>query len=242
MATAGFSAALIGADGAGKTTVARALERSSSLRIKYFYMGSNPEAASHSLPTTRLLRAIQRRFGDEADRRGPPDPSRVAAKPKGSLRRALRSLKSALGLCQRLSEEGYRLAIARWFRSRGYIVLYDRHFFADYYAHDIASQGEVPRARRIHGYVLAHWVARPDLTIVLDAPAELLFARKGEGTPELLEQRRREYLDLAEREPCVAIVDASQPSERVVSQVERLLRDFAPAARAAQHLARLGSR
>lgn len=242
MVSSGFSAALIGADGAGKTTVARALERSTSLRIKYLYMGSNPEAASHSLPTTRLLRAIQRRLGNDADRRGPPDPSRAKTRPKGALRRALRSIKSAFGLFQRLSEEGYRLAIARWFRSRGYIVLYDRHFFADYYAHDVTGDRSQPLARRIHGYVLAHLVARPDLTILLDAPAELLFARKGEGTPELLEQRRCEYLELAKREPRVAIVDASQSSERVVAQVESLLRDFAPAARAAEHLARSASR
>ena len=45
--------ALIGADGAGKTSVARALERSRDLPIKYLYMGINTEASNHMLPTTR---------------------------------------------------------------------------------------------------------------------------------------------------------------------------------------------
>lgn len=226
MSAGGFSAALIGADGAGKTTVGQALERSAGLRIKYLYMGSNPEAASHSLPTTRLLRALQRRLGSDADRRGPPDPSRAKRRPQGLLRRMLASLKSALGLAQRLSEEGYRLAVAASYRWRGFIVLYDRHFYADYYAHEIAGPLELPLARRIHGYVLERLYSRPDLTILLDAPAELLFARKGEGTVELLEQRRREYLELAEHEAPFAVVDASLPQDEVIERVAQLLRDF----------------
>jgi thymidylate kinase len=66
---------------------------------------------------------------------------------------------------------------------------------------------------------------RPDLTIVLDAPAEVLFARKPEGTPDLLERRRREYLDLA-GEINHAVIDASQPQDRVESAVIALIRDF----------------
>lgn len=221
-----FSAALIGADGAGKTTVGHALEHSLGLRVKYLYMGSNPEAASHSLPTTRLLRALQRRLGNGADRHGPPDPSRAKQRPRGGFRRGLASLKSALGLCQRLSEEWYRLAVAASYRWRGYIVLYDRHFYADYYAHDIAGSRSLPLARRIHGFVLERLYPRPDFTILLDAPAELLFARKGEGTVALLEERRREYLALAEREAAYAVVDASLPRDQVVERVAQLLRDF----------------
>ncbi len=226
MRSLNFSVALIGADGAGKTTVGLELERSGPIRIKYLYMGSNPEAASHSLPTTRLLRALQRRLGSDADRHGPPDPSRAKPRPKGALRRALASCKAGLGLCQRLSEEWYRQAVAASYRWRGFVVLYDRHFYSDYYAHDIAQSGALPLARRIHGWVLERLYPRPDLTILLDAPAAVLFARKGEGTLELLEQRRREYLELALRESPFAVVDASQPRAAVVEQVIEILREF----------------
>ena len=38
---------------------------------------------------------------------------------------------------------------------------------------------------------------KPDLVICLDAPGEVLFSRKAEGTIELLEQRRQEYLQVS---------------------------------------------
>jgi hypothetical protein len=37
--------------------------------------------------------------------------------------------------------------------------------------------------------MLEHFYPKPNLVIYLDAPAEMLFARKKEGTIELLEQR-----------------------------------------------------
>jgi hypothetical protein len=36
----------------------------------------------------------------------------------------------------------------------------------------------------------------PDLVILLDAPAELLFARKGEHSPEVLDDWRAAYREL----------------------------------------------
>ncbi|HSD81046.1 MAG TPA: hypothetical protein VLB47_10305, partial [Solirubrobacteraceae bacterium] len=67
---------------------------------------------------------------------------------------------------------------------------------------------------------------RPDLVIFLDAPPEVLHARKGEGTPASLARRRREYLQLAETTEHFAVVDATQPLDDVVGQVTQLLRDF----------------
>ena len=48
--------ALIGADGAGKTTVGRRLEEGGEVRIKYLYMGIN--AAAQAIKT-----GAQRRYG-----------------------------------------------------------------------------------------------------------------------------------------------------------------------------------
>ena len=47
--------ALIGADGAGKTTVARRLESELGRRAKYIYLGNNIESANYALPTSRLI-------------------------------------------------------------------------------------------------------------------------------------------------------------------------------------------
>ncbi|NOT29270.1 MAG: hypothetical protein HOP15_02345 [Planctomycetes bacterium] len=218
--------ALIGADGAGKTSVARFLERSRELPIKYLYMGINTEASNHMLPTTRALRALKRVLGRGGNEGGPPDPERAAKRPKRGLKRLAQETKSALLLLNRLAEEWYRVAVARRYERRGFIVVFDRHFFADYWAHDVARRTErLSWLRRVHGRLLAR-LPRPDCTILLDAPAEVLFARKAEGTLELLDRRRREYLDLrAELDPC-ALVDASRPQGEVQAEVLAILRSL----------------
>jgi thymidylate kinase len=237
-----FTVALIGADGAGKTTIARRLERAPDLRIKYVYMGINREAATHALPTTRLVTAIRRRLGRGGGQGGPPDPSRRAA-PRRGVRGLASSVKSNLRMANQLAEEWYQQAVAWWYRRRGYVVLCDRHYYFDFRSHDVAASRDapgpanggparrVPLLRRLHGYMLDRVYPRPDLTIVLDAPAEVLFARKAEGTPELLERRRREYLDLAAEPGRTAVIDASQPPERVERAVIELIRGFRGAGR-----------
>jgi thymidylate kinase len=216
--------ALIGADGAGKTSVARFLEGSRELPIKYLYMGINTEASNHMLPTTRALRAVKRALGRGGNEGGPPDPARAAQRPKRGVRGLAQATKSALLLANRLAEEWYRVAVARRYERRGFIVVFDRHFFADYWAHDVARTGQRPSlVRRVHGRLLAR-LPRPDCTILLDAPAEVLFARKAEGTLELLDRRRREYLDLRAQLGQCALVDASRPQGEVQAEVLAILR------------------
>ncbi len=212
--------ALIGADGAGKTTIARAVEHSGELPVKYLYMGINSAASNHMLPTTRLLRALRRALGVQREQGGPPDPARRDA---GRRKGVLHATKSALGLLNRLGEEWYRAFLAWCYELRGYTVLFDRHFYADYHAHDIRSDAELSLARRIHGKLLRR-LPRPDCVIVLDAPAAVLWARKPEGTPELLERRRQEYLELRSEVENCAVVDASQPREEVVRAVLGIIR------------------
>ena len=57
----------------------------------------------------------------------------------------------------------------------------------------------------------------------------MLLARKGEGSAELLEQRRHDYLALREVTPDFAVVDASLPLEDVVARVVTLIRERAAA-------------
>src|SRR5687768_9522772 len=146
--------AIIGADGAGKTSVARALERSGELAIKYLYMGINGEASNHMLPTTRALQAVRRAFGRGGDQGGPPDRQRRARR-RGGLRGFARETKASLLVLNQVCEEWYRVALARRFERRGFVVLFDRHFYADYWAHDVVAEGgERSLARRVHGRLL----------------------------------------------------------------------------------------
>ena len=129
----GFTVALIGPDGAGKTTVARRLEQVLPIPVKYVYMGVNPDSSNYLLPTTRVVHAVRRLRGAKPDTAGPRDsraPDR--APPKGIPKRALRTGRSFLSLGNRLAEEWHRALVASLHRRRGSIVVFDRHFFADY--------------------------------------------------------------------------------------------------------------
>jgi thymidylate kinase len=223
----GFTVALIGADGAGKTTIGLRLADELPVPAAYLYMGDNAEAAGRLLPTTRLVRSVRRARGTHLDGGGPPGSS-VRTSQAGLVPRARRAAKSYLRLTNQLAEEWYRQGLAWLQVRRGNVVIFDRHYFADYYAHDVAANGR-PLNRRLHGLLLERLYPRPDLVVFLDAPPEVLFARKREGTPALLARRRDEYLDVARATRNFVIVDANQPLEDVVREVAAIVLVFSEA-------------
>jgi len=197
------------------------------LPLKYVYMGVNPDASNVALPTTRLIHRLKCIGGRRPNTGGPPDPNRVKPHPRSLLKRVAGSLKSSLRLLNLMAEEWFRQTLTWCYQHLGYIVLFDRHFFCDYYAHDVVSNGaRRSMGRRIHGLMLKHFYPKPDLVIWLDAPAEILFARKGEGTIELLERRRGEYRLLQQVFKHFVKVDATLPEDEVTRQVADLIQDF----------------
>lgn len=219
-----LTVALIGPDGAGKTTVARRIEGELAPSVKYLYMGVSADSSNQLLPTTRLVRALKRARGAPADDRGPRDRTELAPRPAGGGARLRRSTRAALRTANRLAEEWYRQALAWSYGRRGAVVLFDRHFFADYHAYDVTGGPDLPLGRRIHGYLLDRAYPKPDLVVYLDAPAEVLLARKGEGSLELLDQRRLDYLGLAAVAPDFAVVDATRSLDEVTAEVVELIR------------------
>jgi hypothetical protein len=191
-------------------------------------MGVNPDASTHMLPTTRLALALKRTLGiAKPDNAGPRDPKKIAQRPKNPIKRFLRESKSMLVVLNRVAEEWFRQGVAWYYQRRGYIVLFDRHYFSDYYTYDIATTPQhTSLARRIHGYMLKNVYPRPSLTIYLDAPAEVLFARKGEGTVTLLEERRKAYMQMRDIVPCFAMVDATLPPDDVTNCVKEVIWDY----------------
>jgi thymidylate kinase len=64
---------------------------------------------------------------------------------------------------------------------------------------------------------------QPDLVIFLDAEPEVLLARKQEVSQKALEKSREKYLELCKMHQRFRIIDASQPLEKVVLDVLKLI-------------------
>lgn len=212
--------ALIGPDGSGKTTVATALATALPRPVRYLYMGVSADSSNVMLPTTRIARRVKRAIGGSPDTAGPPSHDDIAARrrPTSLPLRLLRSGRAALRLGNRFAEEWYRQLVAWRWQREGAIVIYDRHFFVDYHAYDVSAEHARTLEQRIHGRLL-RLLPKPDLVVYLDAPGEVLLARKGEGTAEALEQRRVEYRAIASSVPRFVEVDATQEVDAVVSIV-----------------------
>lgn len=233
-----FTVALVGPDGAGKTTISRRLLETLDLPLRYIYMGINLEASNVMLPTTWLQYKLKAHQGT-LDMGGPRDVNKSKALPKHPLKRAIFELKSTARMTNLIAEEWFRQLVIWLNVRRGKVVLFDRHFLFDYYYHDVVQKwGERSLSSKLHGWMLKNLYPRPDLVIFLDAPAEVLFARKGEGSVELIEQRRQEYLQMRDLFADFVTVDATQPQEKVVQDAARLVRT-AYAARATQRRGKL---
>jgi thymidylate kinase len=211
--------ALVGPDGAGKSTVSRLLtEMTLGRPVKRLYMGVNLEAGGLMLPTTRLAIALKRSRGGRGDLTMVPA---QRGRPGAARRGGLNQLRELARLVLWTAEEWFRQGVAAWWELRGAVVVFDRHFVADY----VKSTGAGPDgwSQRAHEFLLRRAYPRPDLLVCLDAPGALLYERKGEGSPEWLEERRRHYLTLGPYARRFAVVDATQPASVVADEVAALI-------------------
>jgi thymidylate kinase len=218
--------ALIGPDGAGKTTISRRLAAELGVPVKPIYMGVNLDSSRLILPTTWLIVALKRARGRRPDLTAASDVE--VSRPDPPAGRAVASLKAGARLAVWLSEEWFRQVVAWYYgRLRGHVVVFDRHFYADYYDYDVLERkGARTLSRRIHGFLLEHAYPKPDVVICLDAPAEVLFERKGEASIEWLRRRREEYLRLEGVVDHFVRVDATRPTDEVAREVATIILSF----------------
>jgi len=210
------SVTLIGPDGAGKTTITRRLEASGRLPCKYLYMGVSISSSNTALFTSRLAELVKRRSHRPAETSGSeaPAPARTANR----ARRRFGRLRAVARLANRLADAWFRQGLSWYYQLRGLVVLYDRHFVFDF-APEITENSPDTLEKRVHRWCLENLYPSPDLVIFLDAPGEVLFARKGELSVAELERRRQGFLRQGARLPHFVRVDATRPLEVVYQEV-----------------------
>jgi thymidylate kinase len=220
-----FTVAIIGADGAGKTTVAREVADVAPVPVKYVYMGMNPQANRYALPTSRISywikhRAYLKRHPEKrwGSRRKAPDLGHIPQQ-RGPVLAAAR-------LVNRLVEEWVRQLLVWRSRRRGYIVICDRHFVIDFGAHRTRAKAGDRLTDRIHRWMLARIYPHPELVIFLNAPAELLFERKPDASVDYLRARQRSFAASEATWPNFRTVDATRPLRVVIDDVVRHILDY----------------
>jgi thymidylate kinase len=223
-----FTVALVGPDGAGKSTIGRKLQQISPLPMRYVYMGVNLESSNLVLPTTRLILEIKRARGGRPDMAGyGPSTRHLNTRPEKLLKRLAEGSKEAMRMLNLTAEEWFRQMVVWYYKAKGYLVLFDRHFYFDYYSHDVVNTDpQLSLTRRLHGWMLQKLYPKPDFVIFLDAPAEVLFARKPEGTLEGLEARRQEYVRMRDAVKEYAVVDVTRPVDEVAQEISELIVKF----------------
>lgn len=223
------SIAIIGQDGAGKTTISNMVMDRLPIKLKYIYMGKNIQSGNIMLPTSWLVHYYKiykyKKSHDGLDfdkakkySMHELDKNRNVDK-RGKIAATLR-------LINRVSEEWFRLIISGFYQLLGFVVLYDRHFIFDYASDPNENQTNHRLTTRIHNWVLKNLYEKPGLVIFLNAPAEILFKRKGEATLEYLNAKNQLFIKVGRRLPNFKIVDASQPVEKVFDTVKTYINEY----------------
>lgn len=211
----GLMVALLGVDGAGKSTVMSRVEGDLApifWSVKRY----------HRRPLASALRwrgrYLSRGRTEAREASGavvPPAPHEPHAMPSRGLAASL----AKLGFWWvDYALFGYALDV-RPRLVRHALVMFDRYY------DDLLVD---PRRYRYGGplwpaRLVRRLVPRPHLVVLLDAPAELLWARKREVAFEETARQREAYLKLVGDLPNGHVVDASEPLDRVVTNVERVI-------------------
>jgi thymidylate kinase len=186
---------LVGLDGSGKTTVARKIccqvSHSAAFKLVRYFHWVPGIASQASLPLPDLA---------QTERKIPQKKTRMR-----SLLSSARLLKNVVS-----ANLGY------WFRTRplrrrGALVLVDRYYY-NYFLDPVSVKYYGPEwlLKKAQDFL-----PRPDLVVILKAPAQTILARKQELTPEEAE-RQIQLLDrLQYQARQVFEVDATQPPDRV---------------------------
>lgn len=217
----GFLVAFVGPDGTGKTTVCRTLiaDGLPGWQLRYEYMAHGLEAARDILPLGRWLLRLRSKSVSEA-MNTPIGMATVLSLGRMYL--------SGLIFLASIAEEWLRQARVTVYVRGGYIVIADRHFVADYFHYEMGpSSRSLHILNRLHGRLLWRFYPRPDLTVLLDAPAALLSERKSDHQGPDLEAQLDGFRQLGSVLPEFRVVDSARTIDEVMIEVRQVIEALA---------------
>jgi len=104
----------------------------------------------------------------------------------------------------------------------GRTVITDRYLHSTFAYQQVNLDGVVDEPEEYIHESMKEWVLYPNLTILLDVPADVAAERTSDDdkyeVSSFQKKVRQNYLDLAEDDPSVITVDASQPKEKVMME------------------------
>jgi thymidylate kinase len=216
----GLMVAFLGTDGVGKSTVTSRIERDLAPAFS--------STERYHRPVETVLWRMRQRIKRYRARSSAVEP--VDASAPGTAAQATSSEAPPRGLPASILKLGlwwadytvlgYLLTIYPRL-ARSTLVLFDRYY------EDLLVY---PRSYRYGGPLwLARFVGRliprPHLVFLLDAPPEVIQARKQELTFEQTAYEREAYLNVVQGLPNAHVVDASKPIDAVVNEIEGVILD-----------------
>lgn len=182
----GLVVALLGADGAGKSTAVACVADAMPIDVDTRYLGARRRAVSPTSPA--------------ATRRPNSGTSP--------------SWRSYVGLVRWTVRTVQQLWSVEWAARRGSVVVCDRHPL------EAGRLGDEPRMVKSLKRILVQGLTpAPDLVMLLSAPGEVLYERKGEHSPEYLDRITSTWATLVKQRHGVTI-DVNRPPEDVCRDIQ----------------------
>ena len=192
----GLWVALLAPDGGGKSTLSFSLLEQPFLRSKLIYMGANLDSSTVGLPTTRWLK-------DKIKGMERKKTSKLIVKPL-----------KMIAYINRVLEQWYRVAVGIYHKMLGRTVVFDRFVYDSYLSAPPKTKGQ-----KMRRWLIRSTCPEADVAYFLDAPGQVLFDRKVEHSPAVLERQRQRFLSLQDVIRNMVIVDGTQSAQGVRSQI-----------------------
>ncbi len=182
----GLRIALLGPDGSGKSTLARLIAEKRIFNTTFVYMGRD----QFVIPTRRLVKYFRGllRGGPAGDPK-PRKPSQLET--LIPVQGRWRDILDVFRLVHDLADFYLRYFLSDFLPCRkGFLVINDR------YIYDMLSGGEKIQRLRLVQWLIMELFPAPDLVFILEAPAQTMFARKGEHSVAELNAMKQNFAEL----------------------------------------------